>query len=94
MKPLPSYFQELPACPECGYIVKETNRYRRITNKRGLDLLDAKSAKAVWGMLQQAETQLMDVRGSRPRLEALMQVYQLCEKAVQHVGLPPSMEVG
>ena len=57
-------------------------------------MLDAKSAKAVWGMLQQAELQLMDIHGSRTRLEALVQVYQLCERAIQHVGMPPSMQVG
>lgn len=94
MKTLPSCLQKLPTCPQCGLVIIGTNRYCRITNKRGLDFLDAKSAKAVWSNLQQAELKLIPLLAGSATLDDLITVDRAFERATRDVCLPPSMEVG
>ena len=85
----------MPLCPICGQPVTQIRRYQRILNKRGLDLLDAKSAKAVEVDMQKADLALEqpDANLEGLSLEILLPTYRLYEKVIQNIGLSPSLQV-
>ena len=85
----------MPPCPICGQPVTQVRRYQRILNKRGLDLLDAKSAKAVQVDMRKADLALEhpDATLEGLNLEKLWPTYKLYEKVIQDIGLSPSLQV-